>query len=106
MASTTTTTTNNHQSTSTTTTSTRDWSKVDKEQILPLARELRASTATRSAVFNSASVSYIKGGKFIEHLIANDVRKREEAIEIGTAFIRLGFIIKTDIADRNKRMYV
>lgn len=77
----------------------------DRTQTLALARELRSSSSTRTAVMGGRNVSYIKGNRLVEFLQQHKNKfTPEQAQQVGSALLKLKLVVKADTLDGKKRM--
>ena len=81
-----------------------NWKEADRSSLLPIARELRSSSATRTAVMLGKNVSYIKGTKLVNFLKENKSITELEAAEIGNALLRENLVTRAELQDSNKKV--
>jgi len=78
------------------------WDSADRAKILSLAKELRSSAATKTAVFEGRNVSYIKGSKLTSFMEAKGMTS-EDAKTVGNALLREDLVVKAELHDRQKK---
>ena len=83
---------------------TTEWDKADHAKVLAVAKELRGSDATRQAVLNGKSVSYVKGDKFVAHFEGVKRMSPGEVDALGNAFLRENLVIKCEVADKARKL--
>lgn len=74
-----------------------------RSSVLPLARELRSSSSTRTAVMQGKNVSYIKGNKLAAFLQQEKKFSPEQTAQFASALIKTKLVVKADMLDPKKK---
>lgn len=69
---------------------------------MPLARELRSSPATRTAVLMGKNVSYVKGARLLQCLKERSMTE-EASLEFARALLKEGLVVKAEQLDAKKK---
>lgn len=78
------------------------WDTADRAKIMLMAKELRSSSGTKTAILQGRNVSYIKGNKLVSYLTEKGL-SNADATGIGKALLREGFTLKADLLDPKRR---
>lgn len=80
------------------------WKDADRAQVLQIARDLRSSYSTKTAIMNGNNVTYIKGKKVTLYLSEKHSMSQAQATDFGNALLREGLVMKAEVYDNKKQI--
>jgi len=79
------------------------WTDLERPRVMAIAKELRSSALTRTAVMQGKNVSYIKGAKLVGY-VQGKGGSVDDARALGNALLREDLVMKAEILDQKKKM--